>query len=136
MDASKFENLGTLADEVDAAGPPTGEQVEAQAAEAQALDGAQQWGAVLQMVGAGLSMIAPELRQVYTPEACDAWGMAMQPVAAKYGWNDPTSAPEFGLALATLGVGVPTYLAISKRLEQLKREKAKPEQPAAVGDGV
>lgn len=130
MDEQKFEGLAQLVGEVDGDGPATPEQTEALQAETAALDSAQQWASVLQMAGAALSMLAPELRQVYTPAACEAWGQAMQPVAEKYGWNSPANAPEFGLALASLGVGVPTYMAIKRRLDMMKAER---EKPRAVG---
>lgn len=140
MDASKFEALETLVSEVDGEGPPTPEQQEQQQREAAALDGAQQWGSIAYAIGSGLALIAPELRNVYTVEACDAWGAAMQPVAEKHGWNSPGNIPEFGLVLASVGLGVPTYVAIRDRLRELKRERLAAEQasnpPAPVGPGL
>lgn len=142
MDETKFEALDGLVTEVDAEGPQTPEQQAAQQAEAQALDSAQQWGSIVYAVGTGLALIAPELRSVYTPDACNAWGQAMQPVAEKHGWNSPANVPEFGLLLASVGLGVPTFLAIRARLVELKREResARPAAPddaaAAAGMGL
>lgn len=123
MDEAKFAGLDSLVTEVDGQGPPTPEQAEEQAREAAALDSAAQWGSIAYAVGQGLALIAPELRGVYTQDACQAWGHAMQPVAEKHGWNSPANVPEFGLVLASIGLGVPTFLAIRDRLQVLKRER-------------
>lgn len=130
MDASKFEALEGLVREVDDEGPATPEQVEAQQAEAAALDGAQQWATIAGAVGGLFSLIAPELRGVYTPEACQQWGEAMQPVAEKHGWNSPGNVPEFGLLMVSMGLGVPTFIVLRERIRELKRER---QQPAAGG---
>lgn len=135
MDETKFDGLSTLIDEVDGAGPATAEQTEEARAEAEALDGAKQWGMVAFAIGRGLSMIAPDLTKVYTEPACQAWGASMQPVAGKYGWNSPANVPEFGLLLASMSLGVPSYLLIRQRLDELKREKAKPAAPGATDGG-
>lgn len=124
MDEDRMQALGGLIDEVDAAGPPTPEQAKAQAEEqqqAQALDTAtQEWGSVAYMIGGALAMLAPELRQVYTQDACMAWGGSAALVAQKYGWNSPAAAPELGLIVATAGFAVPSYLAISRRLADMR----------------
>lgn len=139
MDESKFHALDGLVTEVDADGPPTPEQAEQQAREAQALDGAQQWATVAQGIGSLFSLIAPELRGVYTPDACQQWGQAMQPVAEKHGWNSPTNLPEFGLFMVSLGLGVPTFLVLRERIKELKRERQAAEPapaPDAGGPGL
>lgn len=132
MDATKLEGLGTLVDEVDAAAPPSPEeaarmaqqaQAQAQAAQAeQTLESeARQWGSIAYMIGGALGIVAPELRQVYTERACMDWGRAVVPVAAKYGWNGAGHLPELGLAIATLGLAVPSVLAVRAAMQ---REKA------------
>lgn len=122
MDAAKLEALEGLVHEVDTEGPPTAEaQAEAQAADA-AEDGAREWGMIVYVVGNGLSMIAPELRQVYTEDACMTWGRSMMPVAEKYGWNNPTSIPELGLIVASATLAVPSFLAVRERVRQVKAE--------------
>lgn len=129
MDATKLQALGGMVDEVDAAAPPSPEQLEQQqqaaAAEAQAEQAAQtlesearQWGSIAYMIGGALGMVAPELRQVYTERACMDWGRAVVPVASKYGWNGAGKLPELGLAIATLGLAVPSVLAVRAAMER------------------
>ena len=125
MDEVKFEGLAAIVAEVDAAGPATPEQVEAQAA-ADTMDAsAREWGTIAYMVGGALAMLAPELRQVYTEDACFAWGQSAATVAQKYGWDGPANVPEIGLAISTVGLAVPSFLAIRLRLAQLSAAKAK-----------
>lgn len=120
----KLAALETTVEEVDGLGPMTPEQQQAQAAEVAALDQAQQWGMIAFSIGGALSMLAPELRQVYTQEACMAWGTAMVPVAEKYGWAGPGNCPELGLLMATAGLAIPSVLAVRQRMAQLKRVRA------------
>jgi hypothetical protein len=127
MDAQKLEAVAALVDEIDADGPPTPEQQEQQAAVDAAELQAREWGMVAFTIGGALAMLAPELRQVYTEEACNAWGCAVVPVAEKYGWSGPGNVPEIGLLLATAGLAVPSYIAISRRLAMLKEAQRKAE---------
>lgn len=125
MDMSKLEGLANLVDDIDAEGPPTPEQQAAHAAESAGEENARQWGAIVYMLGSAAAMAAPELRQVYTEEACLNWGRAMNPVAEKYGWNGPNSLPEIGLVIATAGLIVPTFFALRARIAALPAEKDK-----------
>lgn len=125
MDVSKLEGLGSLVDEIDGEGPPTPEQQEAQAVEAAGEENARQWGAIAYMVGNAMAMVAPELRQVYTEDACLNWGRAMNPVAEKYGWNGPSALPELGLLIATAGLAMPSYFAVRARLQAVREGKEK-----------
>lgn len=123
MDEPKFEALAGLVAEVDAAGPATPEQVEAQTA-ADTLDTqAREWGAIAYTVGGALAMLAPELKQVYTEDACFSWGRSAAVVAEKHGWGGPGDVPEIGLLISTAGLAVPSYLAIRMRLKQLKAQQ-------------
>lgn len=125
MDATKMEALGGLMDEVDAEGPATPEQ-QREEQQAQGMEeSARQWGAIVYMVGNAAAMIAPELRQVYSEEACMNWGRAMNPVAEKYGWNGANSIPELGLLIATAGLIVPSVFAIRARLAAVNEGKEK-----------
>lgn len=123
MDMSKMEALGGLIDEIDADGPPTPEQQEQQAVEAQGEESARQWGAIVFMVGNAMSMVAPELRSIYTEDSCLNWGRAMHPVAEKYGWNGPSNVPELGLLIATAGLAVPSWFIVRARLSEVKEGK-------------
>lgn len=134
MDMQRMEGLGNLAEEIDAEGPPTHEQQQAQAVEAAGEENARQWGAVAFMIGGALSMVAPELRQVYTEEACLNWGRAMNPVAEKYGWNGPSALPELGLVIATAGLAMPSYFAVRARVQAAQEGKEKSGWLASVAD--
>lgn len=124
MDMDKLDALGGLVEEVDGASPQA--QAEAQAVvqqQADAEQGAREWGVIAYTVGSALGMLAPELRQVYTEDACLNWGRAMVPVADKYGWNGPANVPEIGLLLATAGLAVPSVIAVRARLAELKKAR-------------
>lgn len=124
MDAEKLEALGGLIEGVDGEAPAA--QAE-QAQQAQAVDaaeeGARSWGVMAYTLGSALSMLAPELRAVYTEDACLAWGRSMMPVADKYGWNGPANVPELGLLIASMSLGVPSFFAVRERLRQIAEAK-------------
>ena len=124
MDVTKLEGLAELTAEVDGEGPPTAEQAEQQRAEVQALDAAREWGLIAYTVGNALAMFAPELKQVYTEEACTKWGESVVPVAEKYGWGGPGKVPELGLLLSTAALAVPTVVLIRMRLKEAPEGKA------------
>ncbi|HWP19767.1 MAG TPA: hypothetical protein VNO84_11610 [Burkholderiaceae bacterium] len=122
-DVAKLEALGQMTAEADALGGPTPEQAEQQAAMDAAETAAREWGVIAYTIGGALSMLAPELRQVYTEDACMGWGRAMVPVADKYGWNAPSDVPELGLIIATAGLAVPSYVAVRRRLDAIKAKR-------------
>lgn len=79
-------------------------------------DPADTWAMLPAMVGSMLSMAMPELKAVYTPEACQAWGAAMVPVAEEYGWNaEDVLGPKMALAMATAPFVIGTAFAIKAR---------------------
>lgn len=127
MDAQKMEALAGIVDEADAAAGPTAEQAQQQAeevaAEAVAEQGAREWGMLAFTIGNTLAMFAPELKQVYTEDACLNWGRAAVPVAEKYGWAGVGKVPELGLALATVGLMAPTVVVIRHRLKNPEADK-------------
>lgn len=135
-DIQRLENLGGLVGETDQAIGPTPEQAEAMAAEAEAATEAQAWAQIPMMLGAGLSMVAPELQAIYTPEACEAWGAAMVPVAHKYGWNGPGNLPEVGLIIATASMAVPTVVIIRAKIAEARAEAEKAEKLAKMRQGA
>lgn len=104
-----------------------GEMPQAEEA-APGMDQAQQWAMLPAIVGSALSMALPELRAVYTPQACEAWGAAMVPVADKYGWNcDGIIGPEMALFAASVPFAFGTYSAIkARRAEDEKKAEEKP----------
>jgi len=106
---------------------PTPEQAQAQASQAQAAtvaeDGARDWGMMMYAIGGLVCMAAPELQPVYSEDRCLTWGRHMHQVSQKYGWDAPSAAPEFGLAAASIGFVVPTYLVLSQKIQEAKAAK-------------
>jgi len=118
MTAEKLEGLAGMVGEADALGGPTPEEAQAQEQAAAASEAAKEWGAIAYGVGGFLSMMAPELKAVYTEARCLAWGAAVVPVAEKYGWSSTKRFPELALAMATLGLAVPTFFVLKRRLAE------------------
>lgn len=106
---------------------PTPEQAQAQASQAQAqaaaLDGARDWGMMMFALGGLVCMAAPELQPIYSEDRCVTWGKHMHQVSEKYGWGSPSNAPEFGLAAASIGFAVPTYLVLAAKIQEAKAAK-------------
>lgn len=129
MDATRMEGLAVLAEEIDGEAPPSPEELAAQraqqqqqqdaaAAETAAEAEARQWASIAYMVGGALSMVAPDLKQVYTENACMGWGRSVVPVSQKYGWGGAGVLPELALLISTIGLAVPSYLAVRHAIEQ------------------
>jgi hypothetical protein len=136
MDEVKLDALAGLVSEVDAAGPATPEQ-QAEQAVADTMDAsAREWGVIAYTIGGALAMLAPELRQVYTEDACYTWGQSAAVVAQKYGWDSPGDVPEIGLLLATAGLAVPSYLAVSSRIKAIRLAQSKAASDAAKRDAA
>ncbi len=102
------------------------------AAEADPEFQAKAWAAMVQAIGGMLSMIAPELQQVYTDKACLEWGRSVVPVAEKYGWNGPSSVPELGLLIATVPLALPTGFILHARIKALRKAKAEADEARTV----
>ncbi len=128
MDMDKMNGLESMTDQVDAEViPRTPEDEAAEAAAEKAADPdvqARAWGVLAYSIGGMLSVLAPELKSVYTEDACLAWGHSVVPVAQKYGWDGPGNVPELGLLLATVPLALPTYFLVRKRIAELKAAKA------------
>lgn len=107
--AADFAALLTAAEE--GAALPTGMEEPAPA-----VDPGEQWAMIPAMLGSALSMALPELKEVYSEDACRAWGASMVPVAEKYGWDaDGIMCPEVGLLAASLPLMVGTWGAVNRR---------------------
>lgn len=91
------------------------------------IDPAHAWGQLAMMAGGILGMALPELRAVYTEDACLAWGGGMAAMSDKYGWDAGDTAakwaPECMLLMTSIPLIVPTIAAIKQRR---KASKAKP----------
>ena len=76
------------------------------------VDQAEVWAQIPAALGGLLAMAMPELRDVYTQEACKGWGQGMAAVSDKYGWDAGETigkwTPEFMLVAASLPLIVPT----------------------------
>jgi hypothetical protein len=83
---------------------------------------AESWAFIPAMFGKIVAMALPELKDVYTEDACFAWGEAMVPVAEKYGWGDPAVSVEVALIIATVPLALPTGIAIKKYLDLRKQQ--------------
>lgn len=118
MSTEKLEGLSGLVGEADAVGGPTPEQVEQQAEATADEMAAREWGGIAWSVGGFLSLMAPELKQVYTEERCLAWGATVVPVAKKYGWDGVSRFPELALCVSTMALAVPTFFVIRARLTE------------------
>ena len=78
-------------------------------------DPAAEWAVLPATFGGILAIAMPELAEVYTPEACAAWGAAMVPVAEKYGWSSLQVGPEIGALIASLPFVLGTVAAVKAR---------------------
>lgn len=125
-DLSRLEALGNLTAEVDAANPTMEQQAEQQA-EAEAISeseaAAKSWGMIMFTVGGMASMIAPELRPLYSQERCFEWGQAANAVAEKHGIKGPGNMPEITLLASTLTFAVPTFFAVKEKLADAREGK-------------
>lgn len=140
MDIEKLDALASMTGEVDEAlTPKTPEQIAADEQAEKLADPELQahgWAELAQTIGGMLSMIAPELQQVYTPDACLRWGRSVVPVAEKYGWSGPSNIPELGLILATVPLALPTGFILSARIKALRKAKADAEEARTVENGA
>ena len=67
-----------------------------------------------------LGGILPEVREAFNEPAAKAWGAAMVPVAAKYGWTVSAIGPELALAMASAPGVLAVGVAISRRKSAAK----------------
>lgn len=111
---------------------------EGAASAAPSVDPAEVWASIPATIGGVLCMALPELKAVYTPEACRQWGASMVPVAVKHGWETKELPVEIPLMIASLGFLLPTLRAV-----QLRRAAAQADKPQGAvvltdgaGDGV
>lgn len=90
------------------------------------VDPAREWSEPPAAVGALLRFPFPELEHVYTPEACMAWGVAMVPIAERYGWTAGKVFPWLSLIGASASLLLPTVAII--------KAHAQPETAAPAGE--
>lgn len=100
------------------------------------IDPVELWASVPQTIGSVLVMALPELKGVYSREACRAWGEAMVPVAMKYGWEAKALPVEIPAIFATLALVLPTVIAVKARRAKAAEPPADAVVLGGVGDGV
>ena len=118
--------------------PREGEFIPAGGADPAAADRAKleaetrEWAGVPYILGGLLSKILPELKEVYTLQACMEWGGSMVPVARKYGWTMGGLELEAALLIATWSLLSPTVDALKRRraTNAKPQEKTETEKPA------
>jgi hypothetical protein len=139
----KLENLANAAASLDAEFEAQNQQNNQ--SEGDALHGgevpldseAKEWAMVAYTIGQALGVFAPRLKQIYSEQACEAWGHAVVPVARKYDIQGVSRFPEISLILATAAFAVPTYLEIKAITTSIENEARKaaaqkpPESPAS-----
>jgi hypothetical protein len=76
------------------------------------------WAEVPRLLGSGLVSMLPELKDVYSDDACEAWGKAADKVAKKYGWDGGGLPPEVSLLICTAMFVLPTVAAVKARKAQ------------------
>jgi hypothetical protein len=133
MDSAALEGLAAETKAADAEPIPPAESATATgaalAAPAGPADLAREWAELPAAVGAGLSLLAPELSQVYTDAACLKWGKAMVPIAARYGWTPGKWWPWLELIVATGALLGPTVMVFRARIAQAQQAAAEASQP-------
>lgn len=126
-DLRRLESMAAEGDQEPVEMPEGGEEA------APVVSDAESWAMIPGIVGSTLAMAFPELRAVYSQDACMAWGHAMVPVANKYGWSsDGIIGPEIGLLAASLPFVLGTAQVIKHhRAERAALERAKAEESQA-----
>ena len=129
MDTAALDQLAADAKAADKPEPETNET--APGAPAIPANPAREWSEIPAAVGAGLSLVMPELAAVYSDAACLAWGEAMVPIAEKYGWHPGKAWPWLRLLNASGVLLVPTALAFRARIAAARQPEQPVPEPAA-----
>jgi hypothetical protein len=83
------------------------------------------WAMIATGIGGMLAVAMPEVRGAYTEDACMQWGVAMDAMAQKYGWEGGVSrfGPEIAVVMASVPLVLPVVAAV--RARKAEAEKAK-----------
>ncbi|WP_310611652.1 hypothetical protein [Limnohabitans sp.] len=126
MSEDRLEALADMTAGVDAENP-TAEQQSAQKQEQHAAQqseaGEREWGLMLFSIGGMLTMVAPELKTVYSEDRCFMWGQHMHIVSEKHGWSAPGHSPEFALLVASVSFVVPTLAILPAKVRELRKQQ-------------
>jgi hypothetical protein len=100
---------------------------------------AEKWASLPELFGSIVTMAMPELKPAYSEKNCLAWGNAMVPLAAKYGWDvDKLLAylgPWVGVAVASIPMAVPTVVAVKTRRAAIRAHREAEAKAKAEGKG-
>ena len=125
-DTSRLESLGSMTQEFEKDNPTpelAKKMQEEERVEGLSEQGAREWGVMLFSVGGMITMIAPELKPVYSEERCFQWGQHMQNVCQKYGWTGPSHSPEFGLLMASVTFLLPTISVLPAKIKEARQKQ-------------
>jgi hypothetical protein len=102
--------------------------------------GAAGWAMIAQGLGGMFAIALPEVAGAYTPDACMNWGVAMDALSQKYGWEGGVSrfGPEIAVVMASAPLVVPVVVAVKARkaAEARKVEAIQPVGAEPMRDGA
>lgn len=116
MDRTAIEGITREAAEP-AQGATSAPAADAPQVDQRALDAAeaQAWAQIPASFGKIISLAFPHLADAYDEKNCTAWGEQMVEVARRHGWTSKSVGPWVGLALASVPMVIPTYIAMKLR---------------------
>jgi hypothetical protein len=117
------------------------EQLQQQATEApNPMAGAAGWAMIANGIGGIVGVALPEVRGAYTEDACMQWGVAMDALAQKYGWEGGVNrfGPEIAVVMASAPLVLPVVVAVrtrkeaaAKKVEAIQQQGAEPMRDGA-----
>lgn len=100
------------------------------------IDPSEAWAEIPRKVGSLLAIVAPELRDVYSEEACKGWGRDMHRLATKRGWSAEGLPPEVAAGISTCGLLLPTLVVLKARRDAVRRAQAQPQPQSGESQGT
>jgi len=97
------------------------------------------WAMIAHGIGGIFAVALPEVKGAYTEDACMQWGVAMDALSQKYGWEGGVSrfGPEIAVVMASAPLVLPVVQAVKHRkLIQEKLQKRIDQGGFLQGDGA
>lgn len=100
------------------------------------------WAMIAHGIGGIFAVALPEVAGAYTQDACMNWGVAMDALAQKYGWEGGVNrfGPEIAVVMASAPLVLPVVGAVKARkaaaAKQVEAIKAKGAEPMRDGGPV
>lgn len=118
-----FRAVLSMAEDIDAAAETvlTGQKPQQVAVEV--IDPADAWADIPRKVGSLLTIVAPELRDVYSEAACKEWGRDMHRLATKRGWSTEGLPPEVAAGISSAGFLLPTLLVLKGKRDAIRKAR-------------